>query len=73
MMDRFIGIRAGAILFSFFIMAGQLLFAAGAYVNHFWLVGLGRFVFAIGGESLAVSLQSAWRLFDSYSVKNISR
>uniref|UniRef100_A0A8P4KBG9 Lysosomal dipeptide transporter MFSD1 n=1 Tax=Dicentrarchus labrax TaxID=13489 RepID=A0A8P4KBG9_DICLA len=33
----------------------QVIFAAGALVNHFWLMEAGRFVFGIGGESLAVA------------------
>uniref|UniRef100_A0A7N8XH37 Lysosomal dipeptide transporter MFSD1 n=1 Tax=Mastacembelus armatus TaxID=205130 RepID=A0A7N8XH37_9TELE len=33
----------------------QIIFAAGALVNHFWLMEFGRFIFGIGGESLAVA------------------
>uniref|UniRef100_A0A673BP45 Lysosomal dipeptide transporter MFSD1 n=1 Tax=Sphaeramia orbicularis TaxID=375764 RepID=A0A673BP45_9TELE len=32
-----------------------IIFATGALVNHFWLMEVGRFVFGIGGESLAVA------------------
>uniref|UniRef100_A0A8D3DPY4 Lysosomal dipeptide transporter MFSD1 n=1 Tax=Scophthalmus maximus TaxID=52904 RepID=A0A8D3DPY4_SCOMX len=33
----------------------QVIFASGALLNHFWLMEVGRFVFGIGGESLAVA------------------
>uniref|UniRef100_A0A8D0LCT8 Lysosomal dipeptide transporter MFSD1 n=1 Tax=Sphenodon punctatus TaxID=8508 RepID=A0A8D0LCT8_SPHPU len=33
----------------------QVIFALGALFNAFWLMELGRFVFGIGGESLAVA------------------
>uniref|UniRef100_A0A667Y3R1 Lysosomal dipeptide transporter MFSD1 n=1 Tax=Myripristis murdjan TaxID=586833 RepID=A0A667Y3R1_9TELE len=33
----------------------QIIFALGAFVNRFWLMEVGRFVFGIGGESLAVA------------------
>uniref|UniRef100_A0A7N6BJE3 Lysosomal dipeptide transporter MFSD1 n=1 Tax=Anabas testudineus TaxID=64144 RepID=A0A7N6BJE3_ANATE len=47
--------RLGTIIFSLFVCVGQVIFAAGAWTNHFWLMELGRFVFGIGGESLAVA------------------
>uniref|UniRef100_A0A3Q1JZF7 Lysosomal dipeptide transporter MFSD1 n=1 Tax=Anabas testudineus TaxID=64144 RepID=A0A3Q1JZF7_ANATE len=55
MIDRVFGIRLGTIIFSLFVCVGQVIFAAGAWTNHFWLMELGRFVFGIGGESLAVA------------------
>ncbi|XP_030633537.1 lysosomal dipeptide transporter MFSD1 [Chanos chanos] len=55
LIDRVFGIRLGTIIFSLFVCGGQVIFAAGALVNHFWLMELGRFVFGIGGESLAVA------------------
>ncbi|XP_052702809.1 major facilitator superfamily domain-containing protein 1-like isoform X1 [Crassostrea angulata] len=55
LIDRVFGVRMGAIIFSLFVTAGQVLFAAGALVNHVWLMNLGRFVFGIGGESLCVA------------------
>jgi MFS family permease len=55
LLDRVFGIRFGASLFATFILAGQLITALGAYLNHFWLMQAGRFVFGIGGESLAVA------------------
>jgi len=55
LIDRLFGIRLGAIIFTAFVMGGQLVFALGAYLNHFWLMDMGRFIFGIGGESLAVA------------------
>ncbi|XP_037534144.1 major facilitator superfamily domain-containing protein 1 [Nematolebias whitei] len=55
LLDRVFGIRLGTIIFSLFVCVGQVIFAAGALWNLFWLMELGRFVFGIGGESLAVA------------------
>uniref|UniRef100_A0A8D1YII1 Lysosomal dipeptide transporter MFSD1 n=1 Tax=Sus scrofa TaxID=9823 RepID=A0A8D1YII1_PIG len=53
--DRVFGIRWGTIIFSCFVCIGQVIFALGGIFNAFWLMELGRFVFGIGGESLAVA------------------
>ncbi|KAL3057461.1 hypothetical protein OYC64_007854 [Pagothenia borchgrevinki] len=55
LLDRVFGIRLGTIIFSLFVCVGQVIFATGALLNHFWLMEAGRFVFGIGGESLAVA------------------
>ncbi|PWA20255.1 hypothetical protein CCH79_00003927 [Gambusia affinis] len=55
LIDRVFGIRLGTLIFSLFVCIGQVIFAAGAWANHFWLMEAGRFVFGIGGESLAVA------------------
>jgi MFS family permease len=55
LIDRLFGIRMGAIIFTAFVMGGQVVFALGAFLNQFWLMDLGRFIFGIGGESLAVA------------------
>ncbi|XP_063763228.1 major facilitator superfamily domain-containing protein 1 isoform X2 [Eleginops maclovinus] len=55
LLDRVFGIRLGTIIFSLFVCVGQVIFATGALVNRFWLMEVGRFVFGIGGESLAVA------------------
>ena len=55
LIDKVFGIRWGAIIFSFIILVGQLLVALGAFVNAFWIMCLGRFIFGIGGESLAIA------------------
>uniref|UniRef100_A0A4W3K0M4 Lysosomal dipeptide transporter MFSD1 n=1 Tax=Callorhinchus milii TaxID=7868 RepID=A0A4W3K0M4_CALMI len=59
LLDRVFGIRVcktfikRLILFCF-----KVIFAAGALLNIFWLMEAGRFVFGIGGESLAVAQNS---------------
>ncbi|XP_060053565.1 major facilitator superfamily domain-containing protein 1 isoform X3 [Erinaceus europaeus] len=55
LIDRVFGIRWGTIIFSCFVCIGQVIFALGGIVNAFWLMEFGRFVFGIGGESLAVA------------------
>nr|XP_021397379.1 major facilitator superfamily domain-containing protein 1 [Lonchura striata domestica] len=45
----------GTVIFSSFVCVGQVVFALGALFNTFWLMEVGRFVFGIGGESLAVA------------------
>lgn len=39
----------------FILLIGQLLFAMGGILDAFWLMIVGRFVFGIGAESLAVA------------------
>ncbi|PKU40724.1 major facilitator superfamily domain-containing protein 1 isoform x1 [Limosa lapponica baueri] len=55
LIDRVFGIRLGTIIFSIFVCVGQVIFALGALLNTFWLMDMGRFIFGIGGESLAVA------------------
>ncbi|KAG1715047.1 Major facilitator superfamily domain-containing protein 1 [Nymphon striatum] len=55
LIDRVFGLRWGAIIFSGFILVGQIVFATGAYYNIFWLALVGRFIFGLGGECLAVA------------------
>ncbi|XP_055022552.1 major facilitator superfamily domain-containing protein 1 isoform X2 [Boleophthalmus pectinirostris] len=55
LLDRVFGIRLGTILFSLFVFGGQIIFAIGGLVKQFWLMEAGRFIFGIGGESLAVA------------------
>ncbi|XP_062242323.1 major facilitator superfamily domain-containing protein 1 isoform X1 [Platichthys flesus] len=55
LLDRVFGIRLGTIIFSLFVCVGQVIFATGALLNRYWLMECGRFVFGIGGESLAVA------------------
>ncbi|XP_029471010.1 major facilitator superfamily domain-containing protein 1 isoform X2 [Rhinatrema bivittatum] len=50
---RFKGL--GTVIFSLFVCSGQVVFATGALCNAFWLMEAGRFIFGIGGESLAVA------------------
>uniref|UniRef100_A0A673ZG83 Lysosomal dipeptide transporter MFSD1 n=1 Tax=Salmo trutta TaxID=8032 RepID=A0A673ZG83_SALTR len=46
--------RLGTIIFALFVCVGQVV-AVGALLDLFWLMEIGRFVFGIGGESLAVA------------------
>ena len=55
LMDRVLGIKWGAVVFAGFIVLGQIIFAVGVLVGEFWLMVVGRTMFAIGGESLAVA------------------
>ncbi|KAJ8686589.1 hypothetical protein QAD02_022383 [Eretmocerus hayati] len=58
LLDSVFGIRWGTIIFMTLTLIGQLIFATGAYMNVFWLMMLGRFVFGVGAESLAVAQNS---------------
>jgi len=55
LIDRVFGIRLGAALYAFIIFIGQIIFACGSLWNSFFLMIIGRIVFGIGGESLAVA------------------
>ena len=45
LIDAVFGIRWGTIIYMFLTVIGQLTFATGAYVNKFWIMLLGRFIF----------------------------
>ncbi|KAL4220565.1 Major facilitator superfamily domain-containing protein 1 [Mactra antiquata] len=55
LIDRVFGVRIGAVVFSLFVTVGQIVFAMGSVVDKYWLMCVGRFIFGIGGESLAVA------------------
>lgn len=55
LIDRVFGIRFGTVLYALLVVIGQFVFASGAYFNSFFLMIIGRFIFGIGGESLAVA------------------
>ncbi|PAA71267.1 hypothetical protein BOX15_Mlig023589g1 [Macrostomum lignano] len=55
LIDRVFGIRLGAFIFASFCLVGQVVFAAGAFFNLLGLMYFARFLFGIGGESLAVA------------------
>ncbi|XP_058453968.1 major facilitator superfamily domain-containing protein 1-like isoform X2 [Malaya genurostris] len=55
LIDRVFGIRLGTIIYMFILLIGQLIFATGGLINQFWLMIVGRFLFGIGAESLAVA------------------
>ncbi|XP_017095734.2 lysosomal dipeptide transporter MFSD1 [Drosophila bipectinata] len=58
LIDRVFGIRLGTIIYMLIVLVGQLIFATGGVLGHFWLMIVGRFVFGIGAESLAVAQNS---------------
>lgn len=55
LLDRVFGVRLGTIIFSSFVLVGQVIFALGAYYHSFMVMEIGRFVFGLGGENLAVA------------------
>ncbi|KAH8317227.1 hypothetical protein KR074_006608 [Drosophila pseudoananassae] len=58
LIDRLFGIRLGTVIYMLILLVGQLLFASGGILDAFWLMILGRFIFGIGAESLAVAQNS---------------
>lgn len=55
LIDRVFGIRMGTLIFSTIVTMGQFVYAFGAIIDAFWVMQLGRFIFGVGGESLAVA------------------
>ncbi|XP_076036499.1 minerva isoform X2 [Oratosquilla oratoria] len=55
LIDRVFGIRWGTIIFSSIVTVGHFVFAMGGVMNQFWMMQTGRFIFGLGGESLAVA------------------
>ena len=55
LLDRIIGYRFGAILYSSCVVLGQALFILGVGLNAFWLMCIGRFFFGIGAENTTVA------------------
>lgn len=55
LLDRVFGMQLGTIIFATLVLLGQLTFALGGILNKFWLMEMGRLIFGIGGESLAVA------------------
>lgn len=55
LIDRVFGIRHGTTIYSTIVVVGQLVFALGAYWNSLVVAVLGRFIFGVGAESLAVA------------------
>ncbi|XP_017128498.1 major facilitator superfamily domain-containing protein 1 [Drosophila elegans] len=58
LIDRLFGIRLGTIIYMLVLLVGQLIFACGGILDAFWMMILGRFIFGIGAESLAVAQNS---------------
>ncbi|XP_066912299.1 lysosomal dipeptide transporter MFSD1-like [Clytia hemisphaerica] len=55
LLDKVFGIRLGTIIFGLFVCVGQVIFSLGAVFDSYTMMEAGRFVFGIGGESLAVA------------------
>lgn len=55
LIDRVFGIRLGTNIYMFITLLGQIIFASGVMTDVLWMMMLGRFIFGIGGESLAVA------------------
>ncbi|RWS14286.1 Major facilitator superfamily domain-containing protein 1-like protein [Dinothrombium tinctorium] len=55
LIDRVFGKRLGAVFFASIVFGGQFVVALGALFNRFWLMQVGRFIFGLGGENLAVT------------------
>ncbi|KAJ0181914.1 hypothetical protein K1T71_002636 [Dendrolimus kikuchii] len=58
LIDRYFGVRLGTVIYMTIVFIGAVVFALGAYVNAFWVMILGRFIFGIGGESLQVAVNN---------------
>lgn len=55
LIDRVFGIPWGSIIFSMFVLIGQIIFGIGAYFKNIPAMYFSRLIFGIGGESLAVA------------------
>ena len=51
----FFGVRITTVVFSLMVILAQGVFTLGVYENSFFLMALGRFIFALGGENLSVA------------------
>lgn len=59
LIDKWIGVARGAVIFSGLVVIGQIVFGLGGFFRLIWLMNMGRFIFGIGGESLSTA-QSAY-------------
>ncbi len=55
LIDGFFGMRLATIIYAFIIVIGQVMFAVGAYFDLLAVMEVARFIFGVGGESLAVA------------------
>lgn len=58
LVDRCFGVRLGTIIYMTIVFIGAVVFAFGVYINAYWCMILGRFIFGIGGESLQVAVNN---------------
>jgi MFS family permease len=59
LIDRYLGIRAAALLFCTCVLVGQTIFALAVQFKTYPLAVVGRFIYGLGGETLTVA-QTAW-------------
>ncbi|XP_072180435.1 lysosomal dipeptide transporter MFSD1-like [Diadema setosum] len=55
LLDKVFGIRLGTLIFGMFVLVGQCIFALGATIDSYTTMLVGRFIFGLGGENLAVA------------------
>lgn len=63
LVDRVLGARLGAVVFTVIVALGEVFLAAGFHTHTFWLALVARFVFGLAGESIAVTqnaVTSSW-------------
>lgn len=60
--DSVFGIRMGTIVFAGFTCLGQIIFAGGALINHFWVMVFGRFIFGFVTFFFMMCIQNGSRL-----------
>lgn len=54
LMDAYLGRRKGTLLFSLIVTIGQFIVTAGSFWDNIYIMYIGRFVFGMGAESLAL-------------------
>ena len=59
LVDKWLGLRLGGFIFSLLICLGQVIVSIGSQVGSIMTMYIGRFVFGLGGENLAV-VQNAY-------------
>jgi hypothetical protein len=45
LIDKYLGIQKGALIFSIVLLVGQIMFAIGAYYKALWIMYIGQFLF----------------------------
>ena len=63
LIDSVFGLRLGTLIFSAFILLGQVLLGVGALHHSLWFMQVARLCFGVGGESLNMALNTytvAW-------------
>lgn len=63
LIDKVFGVRLATMLFLMFCIIGQSLLSVGVFVNHYWLMLLGRFIAGAGGEMIIVCIATYDAIF----------